>query len=160
VGENNLAATSTGRIWGGGELRFERDQHLALRRRTQRNGSESARQLLRKVSGRERRHMRHVNHVASRQIVIEATSLGARAIAMEDLTRIRERIKAGTRVRARLHRWAFRQLQEFVAYKAAEFGIVTVFVNPAYSSKTCYQCGQIGLRVKHCFSCDCGRRAH
>ena len=160
VGENNLAATSTGRIWGGGGLRFERDKHLALRRRTQSNGSESARQLLRKVSGREQRHMRHVNHVVSKQIVNEAVSIGARAIAMEDLTNIRDRIKAGIRVRSRLHRWAFRQLQDFVAYKAAERGIATVFVNPAYSSKSCNDCGQIGLRVKHRFTCDCGRRAH
>jgi putative transposase len=160
VGENNLAACSTGKIWGGGQLRFERDQHLALRRRTQRNGSESAKQLLRKVSGRERRRMRHVNHVVSRQIVSEAEGIGARAIAMEDLTGILDRINAGKRVQARLHRWAFRQLQEFVAYKAAGSGIATVFVNPAYSSKACYECGQIGLRVKHSFICNCGRRAH
>jgi hypothetical protein len=39
-------------------------------------------------------------------------------------------------------------------------GLATVFVNPAYSSKACYECGQIGLRVKHSFICNCGRRAH
>src|SRR6266513_3686648 len=42
VGENSLAATSTGRIWGGEALRHRRDQHLALRRRLQSNGSQSA----------------------------------------------------------------------------------------------------------------------
>jgi hypothetical protein len=39
VGENNLAATSTGKVGGGGELRHKRDQYLALRRRLQSNGS-------------------------------------------------------------------------------------------------------------------------
>jgi IS605 OrfB family transposase len=160
VGENNLAAVNTGKIWGGGNLRHIRDKHLALRRRTQSNGSESAKQLLRKVSGKERRHMRHVNHVTSKEIVVEALRVGARAIAMEDLTNIRSRIKAGKRVRSRLHRWAFRQLQGFVAYKAGEFGIATIFVDPAYTSETCSGCGEIGLRAKHRFDCKCGRRAH
>lgn len=160
VGENNLAAVSTGKIWGGGELRHKRDQHLALRRRVQSNGSKSAKQLLRKVSGKERRHMRHENHVTSKEIVAQAVAIGARAIAMEDLTHIRSRIRAGKRMRSRLSRWAFRQLQDFVAYKAAEFGIEAIFVNPAYTSQTCSECGQIGLRVKHRFTCDCGCRAH
>lgn len=160
VGENKLAATNTGSIWGGEKLRHERDAHLALRRRLQSNGSQSAKQLLRKISGRERRHMRHVNHVTAKEIVAEAVKNGARAIAMEDLTHIRDRIRAGLRVRTRLHRWAFRQLQDFVAYKAADHGIETIFTNPAYTSKGCSWCGQIGSRVKHRFTCGCGRRAH
>jgi putative transposase len=159
AGENNLAAASTGKIWGGDALRHKRDKQLALRRRVQSNGSESAKQLLRKVSGRERRHMRHVNHVVSKQIVAEAVAIGARAIAMEDLTHIRDRIKAALRARTRLRRWAFRQLQDFTAYKAAEFGIATVFTDPAYTSKGCSDCGQIGLLVKHRLTGKCGRRA-
>ena len=34
---------------------------------------------------------------------------------MEDLTNIRDNIKAGKRIRSRLHRWSFRQLQTFMA---------------------------------------------
>jgi hypothetical protein len=48
----------------------------------------------------------------------------------------------------------------FVAYKAAEFGIVTIFIHPAYTSETCSGWGEIGLRAKHRFDCKCGRRAH
>jgi hypothetical protein len=95
VGENNLAATSTGKIWGGGQLRFYRDQHLGLRRRSQGSGSRSARQMLRQVSGRERGHMRHVNHRVSNEILAEAVRVGARAIAMEDLTDIRRAHQSG-----------------------------------------------------------------
>src|SRR5262245_29249430 len=72
VGENNLAAASTGRVWGGEKLRDERDRYLALRRRLQSNGSGSSRQLLGKVSGREARHVRHINHETSKEIVQEA----------------------------------------------------------------------------------------
>lgn len=160
VGENNLAASSTGKLWGGGNLRHRRDKHLALRRRLQSNGSESAKQLLRKISGKERRRVAQVNHETSKAIVREAQSFGASKITMEDLTHIRKNIKAGKRIRTRLHRWAFRQLQMFVKYKAAELGIEVEFVNPAYSSQTCSRCFELGDRARHRFSCKCGFRAH
>jgi putative transposase len=161
VGENTLAASSTGRIWGGEALRHRRDQHLAMRRRLQSNGSQSARQALGQVSGRERRRVRHVNHETSKGIVAEARRIGAAKIVMEDLTHIRERIRAGRRVRTRLHRcWAFRQLQSFVEYKARAVGITVEYVNPAYTSQTCSACLQLGTRRKHRFECSCGFRAH
>ena len=160
VGENNLAAVNTGALFGGGQLRDTRDRHLSLRRRLQSNGSQSARQLLCKVSGREQRRVTHVNHETSKAIVQEAQRIGARTIALEDLTYIRDRIKAGKRMRARLHRWAWLQLQFFVTYKAQAVGIQVVYVNPAYTSQTCAQCGQIGMRRKHRFVCSCGLLAH
>jgi putative transposase len=161
VGENNLAATSTGKVWGGGELRHKRDCYLALRRRLQSNGSQSAKQKLRQVSGRERRRVTQINHETSKAIVAEALRIGASKIAMEDLCHLRDRIQAGKRVKARLHRWAFRQLQTFVEYKAKAAGITVEYVNPAYTSQTCSCCGALGQRLKHRFVCDkCGLRAH
>jgi IS605 OrfB family transposase len=161
VGENNLAATSTGKVGGGGELRHRRDRYLALRRRLQSNGSQSAKQRLRQVSGKERRRVAHINHEVSKQIVLEAQQVEAARIVMEDLTHIRARIKAGKRMNARLHRWAFRQLQTFVEYKAKAAGIAVEYVNPAYTSQTCSCCGALGRRIKHRFVCDqCGLRAH
>jgi putative transposase len=160
VGENTLAASSTGRIWGGEALRHRRDQHLALRRRLQSNGSQSARQRLGQVSGKERRRVRHINHETSKGIVAEARRIGAAKIVMEDLTHIRDRIRAGRRVRTRLHRWAFQQLQSFVEYKARAVGIAVEFANSAYTSQTCSLCTQLGTRRKHRFECPCGFRAH
>jgi putative transposase len=161
VGENNLAATSTGKVWGGGELRHKRDGYLALRRRLQSNGSQSAKQKLRQVSGKERRRVTHINHETSKAIVAEARRIGASRIVMEDLCHIRDRIQAGKRVRARLHGWAFRQLQTFVEYKARAVGIAVEYVNPAFTSQTCSNCGSIGERVRHRFVCKkCGLRAH
>src|SRR6185437_2413307 len=154
VGENTLAASSTGRIWGGEALRHQRDQHLALRRRLQSNGNQSARQRLWQVSGRERRRVRHLNHETSKGIVEEARSTGAAKIVMEDLTHIRARIRAGRRLRTRLHRWAFRQLQSFVEYKARAVGITVMYVNPAYTSQRCSACKGLGTRRKHRFECS------
>lgn len=161
VGENNIAATSTGKVFGGGKLRDERDRYLALRRRLQSNGSQSAKQKLRQVSGKEMRRVKHINHETSKAIVEEAKQLGVAKIVMEDLAYIRSRIKAGKRMRARLHRWAWRQLQTFVEYKAKAAGIAVEYVAPAYTSQTCSCCGKLGKRSKHRFECPhCGLRAH
>ena len=161
VGENTLAATSTGKVFGGEALRQRRDAHLALRRRLQSNGSQSARQALQQVSGKERRRVKHINHETSKAIVAEAVRHGVARIAMEDLTHIRARIRAGRRMRGRLHRWAFRQLQSFVEYKARALGIEVIYLDPAYSSQSCSGCGGLGKRVKHRFVCgECGLRAH
>ena len=160
VGENNLAATSTGKVFGGGKLRHDRDRYLASRRRLQSNGSRASKRKLKAISGKEQRHVRHVNHVTSKAIVAQALQAGASSLRMEDLTHIRDHIKAGTRVRARLHRWAFRQLQDFVRYKAEAVGLRVEFVEPAYTSQTCNVCGGFGKRVKHRFACSCGNLAH
>ena len=160
VGENTLAAVSTGKVFGGEHLRDRRDRYLALRRRLQSNGSQSAKQKLRQVSGTEARRVKHLNHETSKAIVAEAVSAGASKIVLEDLKHIRSRIKAGKRMRGRLHRWAWRQLQTFVEYKAKAAGIEVEYVNPAYTSQTCSECLSIGRRVKHRFECSCGLRAH
>lgn len=160
VGENNLAANSAGHIWGAGQLKDKRDRYLSLRKRLQRNGSRSAKQHLRKASRRERRHVEHVNHCTSKQIVQEAKQRGIRLITLEDLTHIRDRIKAGKRMRGRLHRWSFRELQQMIVYKSAKVGIEVAFVDPRHTSQTCNACKALGKRRKHLFVCSCGYRAH
>lgn len=161
LGENNLAATSTGKLFGGGTLRFARDQFLGLRSRLQSNGSQKAKQLLRKVSGKEKRHVRHVNHEVSKGIIAEALQNDVGLIVMEEMTNIRKRIRGGHRIRSRLHRWAFDQLQTFVEYKAQAAGIGVLYVNPAYSSQLCSTCQILGQRHKHRFFCStCGNQQH
>lgn len=160
VGENTLAATSSGKVLSGEKLRDERDRYLARRRRLQANGSKASKRKLRALSGRENRHVKHINHIVSKAIVAEAKRQGADTIKMEDLTHIRANIKAGKRVRTRLHRWAFRQLQDFIAYKAEGAGLKIQYMDPAYTSQTCSVCGKPGKRVKHRFTCVCGTQGH
>lgn len=160
-GENVLAATSTGKLFCGGPLRAQRDQFLAHRQRLQSKGTQAAKQRLRKISGREKRAVRHVNHCVAKQIVSDARENGCGMIVLEDLKNIRERIKAKKRERSRLHRWAFDQLRLFVEYKAAFIGIQTLYVCPAYTSTLCSQCLSFGSRHKHRFFCShCGSLQH
>jgi len=161
VGENNLATTSNGTIYGGGKLRHQRDKFLARRRKLQSNGSKAAKTRLKRISGRERRHVKETNHIVSKAIVKEAVETSAKRIVMEDLTNIRERIKGNKRMRSRLHRWSWYELQQFVEYKAEAKGIEIVYVNPAYTSKTCSVCDCLGSRHKHKFKCvNCGSYQH
>ena len=161
VGENNVFATSSGRMLSGGKIRYKRDQFLAKRRALQSNGSQSAEQLLKKISGREGRHMRQTNHELSKKIVQEAIKQEVGIIVLEDLTNIRKRIQGGKRMRTRLHRWGFRQLQTFIQYKAEANGLSFLYVNPSYSSQECSSCGCLGVRERHLFQCfSCGNQQH
>ena len=161
LGENVLAATSTGKLFGGGALCAKRDQFLGHRQRLQSKGSQAAKQRLRHISGREKRAVCHLNHCVSKEIVTEAERNGCSTIVLEDLKNIRGRIKAGKRVRSRLHRWSFDQLRMFVEYKAIAKGIQVLYVHPAYTSQTCSCCLSLGTRLKHRFSCsNCGSLQH
>src|SRR3569832_881148 len=75
LGENVIAALSSGEIIDGGKVRHKRDKFLAKRRALQSNGSQSAKQLLKKISGKEERRMKQINHEVSKQIIREALSL-------------------------------------------------------------------------------------
>lgn len=161
LGENVLAATSTGKLFGGGPIRARRDRFLGMRGRLQSNGSQSAKQRLRHISGREKRHVKYVNHCISKEIVSEARMNGCSTLIMEDLKNIRKRIKAGKKLRSRLHRWSFDQLRQFVEYKAASFGIEVRYIKPEFTSQTCSHCLSLGVRQKHRFSCStCGSLQH
>jgi putative transposase len=160
LGENVLAATSSGKLYGGGQVRHERIQFLNKRRKLQSNGTQSSKQLLKKISGKEARRMKHINHNVSKKIIQEAQKEKAGVIVLEDLTHLRSRIKAGKKVRSRLHRWAFRQLQTLIQYKAESAGLRVLYVNPAYSSQICSLCGCLGVRQRHHFKCLCGNQQH
>ncbi len=160
LGENVLAATSSGKLFGGGKVRHERHEFLSKRRCLQSNGSQSAKQLLKKISGKEARRIKHINHIVSKQVIQEAIRTEAGTIVMENLTNIRKRIRAKKKMRSRLHRWAFAQLQTLIEYKAEFHGLKVLYVNPAYSSQTCSLCGQLGERQRHLFKCFCGNQQH
>ncbi len=138
----NVAVTSTGRFFDGGELLWGQNHYFRVRRSLQDKGTRSARQALRRLSGRENRFVLNRLHNISRGIVEEALRHGCSYIAVEDLTHIRERMDAhDDQLKRQMHNWAFRELQEQIAYKAAEYGIRVKSVNPAFSSQTCSKCG-------------------
>jgi IS605 OrfB family transposase len=117
------------------------------------------RQLLHRLSGRERRFQTWLNHTISYRIVHQALSQGC-VLALEDLTGIRQRTNEQPRSRTerrRANSWAFYQLRQFLTYKAARFGVSLVLVNAAYTSQTCHRCLHLGKRSDKSFACgECG----
>ena len=138
----NVAVTSTGAFFDGGELLWGQNHYFRVRRSLQDKGTRPAKQALARLSGRENRFVLDRLHTISRRLVEEARSHDCSYIAVEQLTHIRDRMNHGNdRIKRQMHNWAFRELQEMVAYKAAEYGIRVEDVNPAFSSQTCSKCG-------------------
>jgi len=130
----------------------------ALQRKA-RKGTRSTRrrcrELLQRLSGRERRFQTWVNHHISKSIVARAQATCS-FIALEDLTGIRERTNQQPRSkveRRRSNNWAFYPLRQFVHYEAARAGIQVVVAPPAYSSQTCHRCLWLGQREGKRFRC-------
>ncbi|MFD0071051.1 RNA-guided endonuclease InsQ/TnpB family protein [Streptomyces sp. NPDC127166] len=163
LGIVNIATASTGyRAAGRGLNRYRRRQ-LALRKKLQAKGTKSARRLLKKRARKEARHTADVNHVISKKIVTTAERTGC-GIALEDLTGIRSRVRHRKDQRTSLHSWSFHQLATFVEYKARRAGVPLVYVDPAYTSQQCSQCGHIDRKNRvdqATFACrSCGALMH
>ena len=156
LGRRRVAVDSDGAIHEPTEVNRVRDHYPKVRRSVQAKGTRAAHLLLKRLSGRERKHASYINHVISRAIVDKARATG-RAIAVEDLTGIRQRTKARKAQRYKQQSWSFWQLRSFLEYKAIDAGVRLVTVDPAYTSKTCHRCGVIGHRDALKFSCArCG----
>ena len=157
LGRTDIAHTSEGGNWNGQQLNKVRDHHSRLKAVLQRKASEGTRssrrrcrQLLQRLSGKERRFQSRqrcvaktwVNHRISKAIVSRAKATNS-AIALEDLTGIRKRVNQQPRSKAerrRANSWAFYQLRQFLEYKARAAGVSLILVPPAYTSQTCHKC--------------------
>lgn len=155
----NLAYDSKGRAYTGDGIERVRAKFARRRAGLQARGTKAAKRRLKKLSGKEARFRKHVNHCISKEIVASAER-SRFAIAVEDLTHIRKRVKARKAQRNRLHSWSFAQLRQFVTYKAKLAGIPTAAIDPRNTSRTCPECGVIdkaNRRTQAVFSCQhCG----
>ena len=96
------------------------------------------------------------NHLFSREVVNFAVQTHAATIHMEDLSGFGKDYdgNADEKKEFVLRNWSFYELQNMIAYKAAKYGIKVEKVKPAYTSKTCSWCGQIGFRQGVTFICE------
>lgn len=152
LGVNTLAVTSDKRFYGKRikQLRVKRDKLVS---QLQAKGTKSAKRKLKKLSGKWRRFMSWVNHNISKDIVGSTK----KTIVMEDLSMIRN----NARYNPWVHKWAFRQLQSFIDYKAVRKGSRVVYINPAYTSKECSVCHNHATRHAGFVQCPvCGYSLH
>lgn len=162
LGRTDIAVTSSGEKFSGKQITQIRDHYSRVRASLQRKASKGTRssrrrcrQILQRLSGRERRFQSWLNHVISYQLIQQALT-NKQAIALEDLRGIRERTNELPRSkteRRRSNSWSFYQLRQFLLYKSIKFGVKLHFVAPRYTSKSCHCCGVIGNRQGKKFSC-------
>jgi IS605 OrfB family transposase len=162
-GRRDIAVTSADKLWSGEGIKETRDRYSRVRASLQRKATQGTRstrrrcrEILKRLSGRERRYQAHLNHVISKAIVTEA-KLTNSIIAIEDLTGIRERTNQQPRnktERRRSNSWAFYQLRQFLEYKGIKEGVEVIAVNPRYTSQTCHCCLHIGIRSGKSFKCS------
>lgn len=145
LGRRDIATTSIGKSWSGEKIQSTRDHYSKVRANVQFKRTRSSRRLMRRLSGREHRFQKWLNHNISKQLVKNAKSSNA-ALAFEDLTNIRQSLNQKRRSkteRRRTNNWAFYQLRMFVDYKARIAGVPIVFIPPAYTSQTCSRCHHV-----------------
>ena len=161
LGLVNLAVSVTPSevcFFNGRRAQYKRDRYAKVRR------SLSKRKKLKKIKemqGKEQRYIRGINHKISSAIVEQTKKVKKPAIVLENLKNIREKIKFSKRMNRRLHNWNFRQLQDFIQYKAEWEGIPVIYLDARYTSRTCPKCGDAlksnRKRSKHIYKCHhCG----
>jgi IS605 OrfB family transposase len=152
LGRRRVAVDSDGTIYEAEEVNRVRKHYPKVRRSAQSKGTRGSQRFLKRLSGREKRHQRAINHTISRQLVDKAKETG-RAIVLEDLTGIRARTKVRKAQRYAQQSWSFFQLRSFIAYKAQDAGVPLILIDPRYTSQTCHLCGERGHRDGLLFAC-------
>lgn len=165
LGVKNIATTSTGRIFSSQALNSYRIKRHKIRKSLQSKAAKgkhstrkNCRRILKRLSGKESRAAKNINHTISKRIIDEAKE-SELAIALENLTGIRERTNKRLRRSQRgLHNsWSFYQLKSMILYKAQRAGVPVVQINPRYTSLMCSSCLHAGIRRGSKFFCsNCG----
>lgn len=144
-----------------------RHQYLKIRASINKNTHRDRRvkqKLLAKYGKAERNRVNQALHKVSKRIVEKAKNSKS-GIILEKLTHILQKHRKGNgegrKMRGRLHRWSFRELQRQIEYKAKWEGIPVKYVNAANTSKICSQCGFINktLKTERVWQCpNCGAK--
>lgn len=150
----NIISCSNGFQYKGNKIREFQRKLLFNRRKLQAKGTKSAKRKLKKLSGRQVRFSKDVNHCLSKYLI---NIPNLKTIVFENLKGIRKQRK-GKKLNKWLSSWTFYQLQTYTKYKASHKGINVVFVDPRYTSQKCSRCGftdkenrnQHQFKCKHC----------
>ena len=151
-------------------MQFQRRYKSLQRLKATTGGKGRAKKLepLERLRKAEHNWVHTQNHLFSREVVNFAVQTHAATIHLEDLSGFGKDNdgNADEKKEFVLRNWSYYELQNMIAYKAAKYGINVEKVKPAYTSKTCSCCGQIGFRQGVTFICEnpackqCGEKVH
>ncbi|HXE63201.1 MAG TPA: transposase [Bryobacteraceae bacterium] len=140
LGVINLAVDSDGEMHSGDSVKQCRRRFQKLRAGLQSCGTKSAKRHLKRIRQKESRYQRWVNHNISKHLVSKAF-VEQKALAIEDLKGIRDRVTVRKTHRYERISWAFNQMRQFLTYKCEAAGIPLIVVDPRNTSRICPACG-------------------
>jgi len=135
-GCKHIAVCSNNKFFNSKHLRNVKSKYKYLRKRLQSKGTKSAKRLLGKVSRKENRFVRDVNHCISKKIV----KMPFDTFVLEKL-QIKKKKKFGKRFNSILSGWSYFQLEQFIKYKAELKNKQVAYVDARYTSQKCSNCG-------------------
>lgn len=133
-------------------------------RKAQKRGTRSVRRSLKRLSGKQINRSRTFAHTVAKQLCSWAPP--GSVLVFEDLKGIGKTVSKKSKqwktapLRRRLTSWNYAAIRAYAEQKAPVFGHEVGTVDPSFTSQTCNECGSLGSRNRHRFSCACGNRAH
>ena len=137
-GIKHIAVLSNNQFVDSKHLRKVKGKYSHFRHKLARKGTNSAKRLLRKISGKEHRFVKDANHCISKMIV----NLPYDVFVLEKLS-IRPRKRLGKSFNTRLMGWSWKQLEQFLTYKAELMGKRVKHVDARFTSQKCSVCGHV-----------------
>ncbi len=116
--------------------------------------------VAKRIKNKEQRIMKDIDHKISREIVNTAKKHKAKVIKLERLENIRSTTRTSRKNNPSLHTWSFYRLAQYIEYKAKLAGIEVEYVDPAYTSQKCPQCGNTHHAKDRKYICKCGYHTH
>lgn len=103
----------------------------------------------------ERNWVKNQNHLFSKEVVEFAKKVEAEIIQMEQLKNFGRDSNGEVNDDKKyvMRNWSYFELQSMIEYKAKRAGIIVRYVNPAYTSQICSECGHKGIRDSIHFKC-------
>lgn len=117
----------------------------------------------REIESKEKRQVDHILHIMTKDFVRLCRDKGIQAIAIGDLTGIREKIDYGPKLNQRLHAWPFAKITDMIRYKASRYSISVIAASEAYTSQTCHSCSLVSRanrKTRGEYHCSCGWHVH
>jgi len=155
-----VAVTDAGKakFCGNGRTnKYMKRKHRAQRKKL---GKAKKQKAINKLNNKEQRWMRDQDHKIGREIVDFAISNNISTIKMEELSNIRQTARTSRKNEKNLHAWSFYRLSGYIGYKAQLAGIRVEYVDPAYTSQLCPDCGKANHAKDRKYQCSCGYKGH
>ena len=151
-GIKHIVVLSNNQFVNSKHLRKVKGKYQHLRLKLAKKGTKSAKRLLRKISGKEHRFVKDANHCISKMIV----NLPYDVFVLEKLS-IRPKKRLGKSFNKRLMGWSWKQLEQFLTYKAELAGKKVEHIDARYTSQKCSNCGHVKRSQREGLSFCCSK---